>query len=327
MLTSDVFPSDLDKPKTDLVGVRCKSVSPQTAVLAAHQATLQDLPLDAFADADVVILAVDNLDAWIEMASRRIRDQILMVVAVEPKRLAVQVRTFSNHSLNAPCLICGLSRRSLLDARTLKVEYSCEGNNSPSIPVERPTRSLSFLCSLAADFALGQLLRCVLDLGKQRVCDRLWEFCVYSGETRSWDLPESPDCYNPHVLLDPLYMPVELDKMSVRELTKEASLPNNGTTTLWLDGGLVWAKRASCGCGGRSRRTNSFVRRGEEFKCPTCLQPLRFDRFHSYAEVPLSVLPERLFDQPLSTLGASGTRTAIVRNGDKAVLLRQHSVT
>ncbi len=69
LATHEVSPGDVGKPKASVFGHRCRAISPVT-IVETFVGRVEDLPLDAFADADIVIIATDNLAAELEVARR-----------------------------------------------------------------------------------------------------------------------------------------------------------------------------------------------------------------------------------------------------------------
>src|SRR5206468_9883032 len=66
VLTHDADPSDVGKSKALRTARLCQAINPAMR-LFVFVGKVEDLPLDAFADVDLVIMATDNLAAEVEV--------------------------------------------------------------------------------------------------------------------------------------------------------------------------------------------------------------------------------------------------------------------
>jgi molybdopterin/thiamine biosynthesis adenylyltransferase len=203
ILTQPILPHDVGRPKASVVGERCKAISPRTRV-QVFDGPVQALDLTALADADVVALASDNIACEIAVGARCLAlRQPLVIAAVHGESLSAQVRFYGNASSDSPCPACELTQNewAQVDGET---RFSCEGRFDANPVAERltqPTRSPSFLCSLAADLALQQILRFTLKLG-QDVADTMLEFSGYRNATVTSALQARSRCPAEHVTYD-----------------------------------------------------------------------------------------------------------------------------
>lgn len=129
VLTHDIEPRVVGKSKAITTARRCKEISPGTRVFAFDGEAAQ-LPLDAFADADLVVLATDNLAAEIEVGQRCVRlGKPLIQASVHGDTLTAQVRVFGNADGHGPCPACGFGA---VEWRMLneQVRFSCDGFTS-----------------------------------------------------------------------------------------------------------------------------------------------------------------------------------------------------
>jgi molybdopterin/thiamine biosynthesis adenylyltransferase len=126
VLTHDIEPREVDKFKALTSARRCKAISPATRVFAFN-GPAEDLPLDAFADANLVVLATDNLAAEIEVGQRCVRlGKPLVQASVHGDTLTAQVRVFGNADGQGPCPVCGFGavEWQMLNEH---VRFSCDG--------------------------------------------------------------------------------------------------------------------------------------------------------------------------------------------------------
>jgi len=126
ILTHDLEPRDVGKSKAWTTGGRCKAISPTTRIYA-FSGRAEDLPMEAFADADFVVLATDNLAVEIEVGQRCVRlGKPLLQASVHGDTLTAQVRVFGNAEGHGPCPACGFGavEWQMLNEQ---VRFSCDG--------------------------------------------------------------------------------------------------------------------------------------------------------------------------------------------------------
>jgi molybdopterin/thiamine biosynthesis adenylyltransferase len=126
LLTHEIEPRDVGQFKARTTARRCKAISSTTRVFA-FSGSVEDLPLDAFADADLVLLATDNLAAEIEVGQRCARlGKTLFQASVHGDTLTAQIRIFANVDRRGPCPACGFGD---VEWRMLneQVRFSCDG--------------------------------------------------------------------------------------------------------------------------------------------------------------------------------------------------------
>jgi len=126
LLTHEIEPRDVGKSKARTIARRCKAISPATRVFH-FDGGVECLPLDAFADADLVVMATDNLAAEIEVGQRCLcLGKPLVQASVHGDTLTAQVRWFGNTDAQGPCPACGFGQTEwrMLDEQT---RFSCEG--------------------------------------------------------------------------------------------------------------------------------------------------------------------------------------------------------
>jgi molybdopterin/thiamine biosynthesis adenylyltransferase len=324
LITQPILPQEVGRPKASQTGRLCKMISPDTRIQAAD-GPIEQLDLFAFHEAQLVVLATDNLAAEIETGQRCLYlGQPLVQASVHGGTLTSQVRFFGNRDAAGPCPACGYGEQEWghLDRQT---RFSCEGwqNRKLQVTTSGPvTASLSFLCSLAADLALVQVTRYLLGLGGAN-SDTLLEYCGYTHRTVNAPLPVDPQCRCEHVRWDQVCPPRPLGDCSLVELAGVAGLPSvpgAESVAATLDG-LQWVRRAVCACG-RAEPVGRWLALDEPAGCcRSCGRALPADPFFSHQRTPLAVLGSRAA-VPLRMLTTRAPRWVLLHRGNRGAFLR-----
>ncbi len=312
-------PADVGRPKVEVLGRLAKRVSPGTRV-RTFDGPFQTLGLDAFADADLCVIATDNIRAEIELGQIALNlGKPLIHAAVHGASLTAQVRVYGNATGDGPCPACGLTSQEW-DALTREIEYSCE--NPLGGHALNPTASTSHLCSIAGDLAVNQVVRHALRLGKD-VVDQEVEFNGYTLNIRVAPLRRRPDCPVDHTRWKPLTHERPLAEATLRELARTAGLHDEGRLerASFRVGETIWVQRAVCG-EGHGQTVERFVNDGDHAGlCADCREPLLAEPFYTHTAVPSRQLLARL-DRPLRELGPRRPDWVLVREDGDAVLFR-----
>ena len=326
LLTQEIGPADLGNAKALSTGKACKQLSPATRVLF-YDSRLQALDPVVMAEADAVFLATDNLMAEVE-ASRRFRPLGIPLVqaSVHGETLVAQVRFLSNATAAGPCLMCGFgaAEQRMLQQETL---FRCAGDAPTGPAADRheqqilaPTRSTSFLCSLAADLAVLQWTRHALDLGSS-VTDSVLQYCGYTHRTTQANLGRNDSCPAEHALLEQKTTATAVADYSAADLVELAGWDWRNTDGCSLTlGALMFAESIICGCD-RQPFHRFISPRTAVGRCKSCGASILPQRFYSTRPTPMTVLKpyERT---PLRELGGGSAAWAIVRHQSQLVLLR-----
>jgi molybdopterin/thiamine biosynthesis adenylyltransferase len=320
---------ELDESKAVSAGRLAKRISPQTRVWV-FDGGVEALPETAFADADFVLLATDQLSAEVETGQRCAHlGTKLIHASVHGPTLVAQVRCLSNRHREGPrpCLACGYTRqeRASLDQQ---IRFSCEGAQTGRTVAESrtaPTMSVSFLCAAAADLAMMQLIKWALALGPAPD-DTLLEYAGYTNRSTISPLVRDPNCPCDHAVFEPANSPRPmLEECSLSELIEAAGFNGAaGETLLTVGDDLAFAESAQCACG-RSVRVGRFVSTAagptEPIERCACGGAFQVHRFYAHRPAPASVV-EAVRDRPLRELGAASVDWVLVRQGDRPVLFR-----
>ncbi len=329
LLTHEVGPRSVGRPKALEIGSRCKEISPATRVFA-WVGSVEALDGDALADLDLVVMAPDRLSVEVVLAQRcRHLGQPLLQAAVHGETLTVQIRFCGNADPQGCCAACflGPDEWRLVSQQA---RFSCEGAAGaaapaaagvPDLHVAPATNSFANLCSLAADLAVNQVLRHVLQLGEP-VTDTLLEYCGYTNRTVVSGLARNSACPIDHITYRRLDAHEPLERLSLRALAQTATGGAVGEETVFEVGGLDWVESGACRCA-----QPALVRRfrprqgGRVVRCPKCAAPVVPLQFYTLRQVGAAVLGSAL-DSPLRALGARRVRSVLVRTAESGVWIR-----
>lgn len=328
LLTQPVLPRDIPRVKATNAGEHCKTICPGTRVLV-HDGPVEELPVAAFAQADAVLLATDNLAAEVEVGQRCLHlAKPLVHAAVHGETLTAQVRTYANREGSGPCPACGFgeSEWQYLNRET---SFSCEGlaAGRPASASHGPaTMSVSFLCSLAADLALLQLLRMILGLG-QDVADTFLEYCGYTHRTVITSLAPNPHCRCEHVAWNVASDTAPLEQRTLRDLAREAGCSDEEASTASFSVDELRYVEAGICPAGHLHTIRRFLPLGSAGgECPTCQATLHPHPFYAHRPVPVRIARPCL-DRPLGELTSAPPRAVIVRANGGGTLFLANSRT
>jgi len=313
----------MDLPKATYAARLCKRISPLTRVFA-YVGLVQDLWLDAFADAHLCVMATDNLAAEIEFGRRCLSlGKPLVHAALHGDTLTVQIRVFANAGGQGPCPACAFGATEWQQLAE-QVQFSCAGGASAK-PAPRisgpPTRSTSSLCALAADLALNQSLRLALGLG-EAVGDTVVEYCGFTNRMLSSRLVRNSACHCDHTRFELIRARAPLRSYSFARLVNEFLAPPGDRSPTLTVGGADWIERGLCQCPEPSA-VQRFVPTGSSKvgRCGRCRSPIHSQPFSSHQAVSASILGKAVA-VPLCMLGLHKSPFALLRGADAAVLVQ-----
>lgn len=322
LLTHEILASDLDDVKVVSVGRACKKIHSGVRVLA-YEGNIQDLDPVTMADADVVFLASDNLAAEVDVSSRfRALGVPIIQASVHGETLVAQVRFVANRVSDGPCLICGFGSEEFRHLNRSS-KFPCSGNPATRSRDEQitvtPTMSTSFLCSLAADFAVTQWTRHTLTLGAA-VADTFLQYCGYTHHVTQADLVRNRNCRGPHTVLERVQVPNGLAECTFEDLLGiagfEVAQHDGRSITL---GSLCFVRSAICHCA--EHRVGLFSNSGEPIgTCVRCREKILPQPYYTFRPTPESEL-EHDRQRPLKELGAKAIPWAVLHDQDRGVLL------
>jgi molybdopterin/thiamine biosynthesis adenylyltransferase len=325
LATHEIGPDEVDQPKALVFGRRCKAINPAMRVLA-FVGPVEALELSVLAGVNLFVMAPDLLRA--EAVAGQIclwLGRTLVHVAVHGATLTVQIRVFSNSKGGATgCPVCGYGRVEL-DLLTRQVRFCCEGTDNAAVPAspDAPaTNSLSALCSLAADLAVIQILRLLLNAGQEPVADTMLEYCGFNHRTVITPITRNPKCSLEHSAFAQVTIDAPLHTFSLAQLVQRATGSGLVSDAQFEIAGFNWVERAACHCS-QPTSVRRFVPRGrkEIGACRACTAPLVPLDFYTHRVVGASLLGAAV-EQPLNRLGARRVASALIRTAEAGVLVR-----
>jgi molybdopterin/thiamine biosynthesis adenylyltransferase len=324
ILTHPILPSAIGRPKAELAAEMCRAISP-TTVVEACVTGIAEMPLSVLAGLDAMLMATDNLRAEVDAGQLALNLGVPLIhAAVLGEMLVAQVRFFGNASADAPCPACLYNRAEWQFYAARSARFNCAGaiNAKPRAETqEAPTMSVSFLCSMAADLAMMQLLRHALRLGKP-VADTMLEYCAYTHRTTITPLARNPRCQREHVAYERVVPPRALADCAPAELVRAAGLGDAaGAQSLAVDD-LRFAETGICQQGHTQALRRFAAMSQAAGVCDTCGQPTWAVAYQSQHRVPLAALAGAA-ECPLRQLGAESPRWAVLQGGARSFLFLQ----
>ena len=311
-------------PKAGYTARLCKQINRATRVFY-FVGSVEELPLDSFADAHLCVMATDNLAAEIEVGRRCLSlGKRLVQASLHGETLTAQVRTFGNADAEGPCPACAFSA---LEWQQLaeQVSYSCDGSQG-GIPLRSlvstlPTRSTSHLCSLAADLALNQSLRLALGFGEP-VADTILEYCGFTNRTVTSRLERNPTCRCDHTRFEVVRAAMPLRAHSMAKLLETFFRDEAAELITVTVGRSDWIEQGRCRCADLVP-VRRFVTAGTSSigHCRRCKEAIHTQPFGTYQTVSASLL--RNVDLlSLAKLGVRQCPWVLLRGRQKAILVQ-----
>jgi molybdopterin-synthase adenylyltransferase len=155
-LTRSVFlrAADVGINKAQAVVARAQELHPETRLTAVAGAIAKTLPLSRFAQYDLVVAAVDNIEARL-----RINDMALITgvtwinVAIDARSAMIEI--FPNSAKTQACYACNLPDSAF---ERIAQRYSC-GGLQRAASIQRTVPTTAITASAAGALATGELLR------------------------------------------------------------------------------------------------------------------------------------------------------------------------
>ena len=318
-LTQPISADEVGLSKAQAVGQLAKRLSPSTRVLA-YDGPFESLGATAFADADIVLMATDNIRAEVECGQHCLHLGIPLVQAsVHGATLTAQVRFWGHASAKSPCPACGLTNQERT-ALANEVLFSCDG--SVASTASNPTTSTSHLCALAGDLAVNQLLRFALGLGAS-VVDQEVEWNGFTMRTHTTRLGRRPGCPADHAVWTTHRTRGPVGDCTLREMARAAGMHDDGRLerASFRVGETSYVQRGVCR-DGHGQAVERFIGAGSPAgTCATCGGELLSEPFFTHDTAPSRLLVTQL-DRPIRELCLEPPDWALVRENGNAVLFR-----
>lgn len=322
LCTQPMRPAEVELPKAEVTALECKDISPKTRVrfMVAPFHRLSPADLTGF---DAVLMATDNLVAESQVGQACLHFGIPLIhAAVHGATMVAQVRVYRNLTAASVTPACGFSdhERELMAG---EARFACGGAAEDAVQLAAegpPTRSFAALSGLAANLAVTQFLRLVLDLGEP-IADTQLEFCAFTNCAVVSALPRRRACSCDHTRYRVVHAPRRLADCSLGTLAALGGCSAAVAVPEFTISDYAWAESGICTCG-RRRKVHRFVAPGEAHAgaCDRCGKPLRVQEFFMHRPVG-AVHVARHLDLPLGELGAQGADWALVRDGQAAVFV------
>lgn len=319
-------PEDVGKSKAVMMAERAQWISPTTRV-RYFDGPFEQLPASALAGVTAAFVSTDNQAAELAMTEACTRLGIpLFQASVFGAALVSQSRAvFGGRDGSGPCLACGYTETEW-DSLNLGTQFSCEGSqgfaaNTAPVPTAPPTMSPPHLCSLAADLAIGEWLRNLLELAGPTRESRSLLYTGYSGGIQATSLERNPQCPIDHTPWIVRESHVPLADLSPRTAARIAG--SEELIPLEVSLRVDFHRFTSincCGCD-KHMRAGRFVADDEtQSKCEWCGREVTPHPLHSHRDVPYGAFGECL-DHTFAQLGVAAPASILVRSSRGATLV------
>ncbi|MDH7503190.1 MAG: ThiF family adenylyltransferase [Verrucomicrobiota bacterium] len=323
LLTHECYPEAIGKNKADVIATLCRRICPDLEI-RVYVKPVQDLSLAGLVEADVVVMATDNLPAEVDTGQRCIwLGKPLVHAALHGETLTAVVRFFGNLGGQGPCPACLFGLREWRDHDANVRQYSCDGTaHDPSLEGAGvvPTRSLSFLCAMSADLATNQVIRHALRLGRS-VCNTAVEYNGYTHRTVVVPMRRNSNCPCEHVQYRVVRSARPIPDLSIRELVETAGANHKSHDLLLQIPDMRWVDQMKCKCG-----AVTVVRHFQPFgdlctqKCQTCKRIVVAGPMDASGAVATVAL-DSVLDVPIRRLGVRALSHATLRDANRVWLV------
>jgi molybdopterin/thiamine biosynthesis adenylyltransferase len=299
---------DTDLPKARVLGARAHEVNPAVRVVTA-ESFAQDVPLWVFRQADVILVAADNLEVliWTGQVAAGLGKPLIQG-AVHGESWLALVRSYDLADPAHPCPACGLGEQEF---GALRNRAGCDPNTMRLQAME-PTRALPCLCGASANSLVAETLKRLLALDGGRLESEELAYCLLSHRLWRTKVERNPDCRLPHERWDVVDVPAPPHEVTLSALT--GRLPER--TNLQIKGETPWASFTFCPrCEAGRVAIRRFGRAGDVLGHCSCGEPLVASPVGSHSMIPAADL-EHVRETPLSQLGVlPGGAVAIATEG------------
>ncbi|NLH75099.1 MAG: ThiF family adenylyltransferase [Verrucomicrobia bacterium] len=323
LLTHECYTETIGQNKADVMATVCRSICPDLEV-RVYVKPVQDLLLSDLVEADVVVMATDNLPAEVDTGQRCIwLGKPLVHAALHGETLTASVRFFLNSDGQGPCPACLFGPQEWRDHDANLRRYSCDGTaHDPCLEGTGvvPTRSLSFLCAMSADLATNQVIRHALGLGRS-VGDTMVEYNGYTHRTVVVPLGRNSNCPCEHVQYRVVRSTRQISDLTMRELVEMAGANHKSRDLLLQIPNMRWIDQMTCKCG-----AVTVVRHFQPYgdlctkKCQTCKRIVVAGPMDASGAVATAAF-DSVLDVPIRRLGARAMSQATLRDANRAWLI------
>lgn len=289
------------RAKVDVQGERARAIHPGITIRAA-QMLAQDVPFRVLNRADVWVSAGDNRALPVSLGVLAAGlGKTLIQGAVDPETWTAYVRVYDLRDPEQSCPACGLS-----DAEWSQLRHrdGC-GLLQADLGHGEPTRTLPYVCGLAADLVMSETLKRLLELEQGPCSGEEIAVCLLTHRLWRTRMPRNPHCRCPHNRWTLRDVAADPRRITLRSLQNELGISTKGTER--VRGELPWISLAVCPLCTRRTPCRLFGRAGDVVGECDCGATLTASPLGLRTVVPHDDL-EVCRDTPLSQLGvAPGT--------------------
>jgi molybdopterin/thiamine biosynthesis adenylyltransferase len=298
-LTQPCRPQDEGIAKALVQGARAHQANPGVSI-ETFKGFAQDLPLRLLKEADLILIAGDNLEllAWASWVGNGLGKRIVQGAVFGEQWLAI-VRSFD---AEGACPACGISEKEWPRMRS---RYGCDPATLRAQGLE-PTQTLPNICGTAGELLASEALKRLLldweDTGETA-------YCIETHKVWRTSLPRNAECRCPHESWRVVDLADNGEKVTLSMLA-------DGPDGLLVRGELPWISFSLCpGCG-KLAPIRRFGRPGSTLEPCSCGE----DRTATPVGVR-SILPREdlnaCLDVPLHDLGVPPGAAVALSRGDE----------
>lgn len=266
-LTQPMRHRDTGRSKAWVQGERAFAANPYTRITAV-QGFAQDLPLGALRRASLLVAAGDNAALPVRLGQIAAGLGIPMLQgAVFGEQWLALVRSYGLGDTESPCPSCHLTST---ERATAGHRVGCDPQR---IDDSGPrTVTLPMVCSTAAQLALGESLKWLLEMENGRLCGEELAYCLLTHRTLRTRHTRNPNCLHRRWRL--VDVPEELETTTLATLTGLVPERAGEASVLQVRGELPFASFTFCGACQRRVPVRRFARAGAPLGDCRCGAPL-----------------------------------------------------
>lgn len=318
-LTQPASKTDQSRLKAHVQGRRAALANPATHV-ATSVAFAQDAPLAVLRQADVIVLAGDNLEllVWAGEYAAGL-GKVVVQGAVHGATQQAIVRGFDLSNPNAVCPTCLLAED---DWNRMTSRLGCDPATVRLQGLE-PTQTLPHVCALAGQMAAGEVLQWLLGRTDLALSGAEVQYNLPTHRVLRTAYSRKATCRAPHRQWRISDAPQPWRTTTLADLTNALRAPHKrvspGNAPTWqVRAEIPWITRASCWPCGKVQAVRRFSRLGRKVGRCGCGGPLWADLEGRRSMIPPADL-EAVWRQPLARLGLqAGQSVALCHEDDMA---------
>lgn len=301
--------------KAYVQGRRAAQANPWAEVATAP-AFAQDVPLAVLRQADVIVIAGDNLEilVWAGEYAAGL-GKVVVQGAVHGITQQAIVRGFDLSDPEAVCPTCLIAdyewshttSRIGCDPAALKLQG------------REPTQTLPYVCATAGQMTAAEVLKWLLGKGDTALAGAEVQFNLVGYRSLRTSLSRKANCRGPHSRWKVIGVEQSPEEVTLKDLMdvvcslREQSEGTRGASTphSLIKAEIPWITRGSCWSCGKVHPVRRFSRLGKQVMRCSCRHPVWADVEGRRSMIPAEDLAETL-EKPLANLG--------LRTGDSVAI-------